>query len=105
MTTHNDIKPISYLKANSVNISQELKEDGEACKKLFNKETVMQKFEYKMVDTRDVESAGIFKGRQREDIEAYLNEFGQQGWELVNVDFRELEGGVEFAGIMKRALR
>jgi len=64
----------------------------------------MQKFEYKMVDTRDVESAGLFKGRQRVDIESYLNELGQQGWELVNVDFRELEGHTEFAGIMKREI-
>lgn len=64
----------------------------------------MKKFEYKMVDTRDVESAGIFKGRERKDIESYLNTFGKQGWELVNVDFRELEGGTEFAGLMKREL-
>lgn len=55
-----------------------------------------------MIDTRDVESAGLFKGRKREDIETYLNSLGEQGWELVNVDFRELEGGMEFAGIMKQ---
>lgn len=57
-----------------------------------------------MIDTRDVESAGMFKGRKREDIEAYLNKLGAEGWELVNVDFRELEGGSEFAGIMKKEL-
>lgn len=55
-----------------------------------------------MVDTRDVASAGVFKGRQREDVEAYLNELGSLGWELVNADYRELEGGAEFAGIMKQ---
>ena len=59
-------------------------------------------FEYKIVDTRDVASKGVFKGRSREDIESYLNQLGKQGWELVNADFRELEGGYEFAGIMKR---
>ncbi|GAA5135878.1 DUF4177 domain-containing protein [Thalassotalea piscium] len=64
----------------------------------------MKKFTYKMIDTRDVESAGMFKGRKREDIEAYLNKLGAEGWELVNVDFRELEGGSEFAGIMKKEL-
>jgi hypothetical protein len=57
----------------------------------------MKKYSYKIVDTRDVESAGLFKGRQREDVEAYLCALGEQGWELVNVDFRELEGGLEFA--------
>ena len=62
----------------------------------------MKKFEYKVVDTRDVESAGLFKGRERADIEEYLNTLGADGWELVNADFRELEGGFEFAGIMKK---
>ncbi|GHE88837.1 DUF4177 domain-containing protein [Thalassotalea profundi] len=64
----------------------------------------MTKFKYKIIDTRDVEAAGLFKGRKREDVEAYLNELGKDGWELVNVDFRELEGGSEFAGIMKKAV-
>jgi len=62
----------------------------------------MKNFEYKIVDTRDVPTAGVFKGRKREDVEAYLCDLGAKGWELVNVDFRELEGGLEFAGIMKR---
>ncbi|MBU3004768.1 DUF4177 domain-containing protein [Paraglaciecola arctica] len=62
----------------------------------------MNKFIYKIIDTRDVESAGLFKGRKREDVEDYLSSLGAQGWELVNVDFRELEGGLEFAGVMKK---
>lgn len=62
----------------------------------------MAKFIYKVIDTRDVESAGLFKGRKREDVERYLNSLGSDGWELVNVDFRELEGGLEFAGVMKK---
>lgn len=37
-----------------------------------NKEVMMNKFEYKVVDTRDVKSAGIFKGYERKDIETYL---------------------------------
>lgn len=62
----------------------------------------MKKYEYKIIDTRDVKSAGVFKGRLREDVEAHLSSLGAEGWELVNVDFRELEGGLEFAGIMKK---
>jgi len=62
----------------------------------------MKQYKYKIVDTRDVETAGLFKGRKREDVEAYLNVLGSEGWDLVNVDFRELEGGLEFAGIMKK---
>lgn len=60
------------------------------------------KFSYKIIDSADVKSAGLFKGKQREDVEAYLNKLGQDGWELVNVDFRELEGRLEFSGIMKK---
>jgi len=64
----------------------------------------MKKYLYKVIDTRDVETAGLFKGRKREDVESYLNSLGASGWELVNVDFRELEGGLEFAGVMKKEL-
>jgi hypothetical protein len=62
----------------------------------------MKQFDYKIVDTRDVETAGLFKGRKRQDVEAYLYSLGSDGWELVNVDFPELEGGLELAGIMKK---
>ncbi|REL25983.1 DUF4177 domain-containing protein [Thalassotalea euphylliae] len=64
----------------------------------------MQLYEYKIIDSSDVKSAGMFKGKKREDLEAYLNELGLQGWELVNVDFRELEGEFGFSGIMKKAI-
>jgi hypothetical protein len=65
-------------------------------------EEIMKKFEYKVVDSSDVQTAGFFKGRKREDIENYLNSLGAEGWELVNADFRELEGRLEFAGVMKK---
>mgnify|MGYP000719438208 CR=1 FL=1 len=64
----------------------------------------MKKYQYKIIDTRDVETTGLFKGRKREDVEAYLCSLGAKGWELVNGDFRELEGGLEFAGIMKKEI-
>lgn len=64
----------------------------------------MKTFKYKLIDTRDVETGGMFKSRKREDVEAYLNSLGAEGWELINVDFRELEGGSEFAGVMKKAV-
>lgn len=64
----------------------------------------MKKFEYKIVDSTDVPSAGVFKGRQREDLEAYLCALGQEGWEIVNVDFNELEGRSKFFGVAKREL-
>ncbi len=62
----------------------------------------MKKFEYKIIDSKDVSSAGLFKGRKREDLESYLSSLGSEGWEIINLDFRELEGGLDFAGIAKR---
>ena len=62
----------------------------------------MRKFEYKIIDSKDVASAGVFKGRQRADVEAYLCTLGQDGWEIINMDFRELEGRLEFSGVAKR---
>jgi hypothetical protein len=64
----------------------------------------MRKYEYKIVDSKYVESGGLFKGKKREDVEAYLNSLGKQGWELVNADFRELEGRLEFSGVMKKEI-
>lgn len=64
----------------------------------------MKKYQYKIIDSKDVESAGLFTSKKREDVEAYLNSLGTGGWELVNVDFRELEGRLEFSGVMKKEL-
>ncbi len=64
----------------------------------------MRKYKYKIVDSKDVEPAGLFKGKKREDVEEYLNELGKEGWELVNADFRELEGRLEFSGVMKKEI-
>jgi len=61
----------------------------------------MRKFEYKIIDSKDVASAGVFKGRQRADVEAYLCTLGEDGWEIINMDFRELEGRLEFSGVAK----
>ncbi len=59
-------------------------------------------WEYKIIDSADVASGGMFKGRKREDIEVYLNELGNEGWEIINLDFRELEGRAEFVGVARR---
>jgi len=63
----------------------------------------MKKFTYKIIDSRQIKKEGMFKSRKPEDIEAYLNALGSEGWEMVNIDFRELEGALEFAGVMKKS--
>ncbi len=62
----------------------------------------MRKWEYKIVDSKDVPCDGVFKGRNRAALEAYLNQLGAEGWELVNIDSLELEGRREFVGVAKR---
>lgn len=62
----------------------------------------MTRWEYLIVDSKDVAGGGLFKGKERPDVEAYLNNFGNEGWELVNLVFRELDHRFEFTGIAKR---
>ena len=63
----------------------------------------MRKWEYFVVASEDVPQ-GLLRGRTREDVKAYLNELGADGWEVVNIDFRELEERMEFVGVAKREL-
>ena len=46
----------------------------------------MKKWEYRIVDSKDVRGGGVFKGKERTDVEAYLNEFGRDGWEIINLE-------------------
>ncbi len=62
----------------------------------------MTKWEYKIVDAKDVSGGGIFKGKDRADLQTYLNGFGKDGWEIINLDFLELGNRFEFSGVAKR---
>jgi hypothetical protein len=62
----------------------------------------MKKWEYMIIDSSDVPSGSIFKGRDRAEVDRYLNEIGLQGWEIVNIDFRDLDNRMEFTGVAKR---
>jgi len=62
----------------------------------------MKKWAYRIVDSKDVSGGGVFKGKDRADVEAYLNELGKDGWEIINLDFRELESRFEFSGVAKK---
>lgn len=62
----------------------------------------MKKWEYKLIDSNDIKRDGLLKGRSRETIESYLGEIGAAGWEIVNMDFRELESRSSFTAIAKR---
>ncbi|CAM3503035.1 DUF4177 domain-containing protein [Parendozoicomonas haliclonae] len=66
-------------------------------------------WEYKIVDSEQAEKGGFLKGRTLEQAEAYLNALGQQGWEIIDLDFRmdpTMPGGpTVFNGVAKRAKR
>ncbi len=62
----------------------------------------MKRWEYMIIDSQVIPGGGIFKGKTSAEINSYLNELGDQGWEVINLDFRELERRLEFTGIAKR---
>jgi hypothetical protein len=61
----------------------------------------MTKWEYRVLDSKDIERNAL-KSRTSEAMESYLNELGEAGWEIVNIDFRELERRLSFVGVAKR---
>jgi hypothetical protein len=44
-----------------------------------------------IVDSKDVAGSGIFRGKYRTEVDKYMNQIGREGWEIVNLDFRELD--------------
>ena len=71
---------------------------------VFCQELVMVKWEYMIVDSKDVCGGGVFKGKARSDVDSYLSSIGRDGWEIINLDFRELESRFEFTGVAKREI-
>ena len=62
----------------------------------------MKKWEYMIVDSKDVSGGSIFTGKDRSQVDKYLNQIGQEGWEIINLGFRELDNRFEFTGVAKR---
>lgn len=62
----------------------------------------MKKWEYRFLDSMDIEEGGFLAVKSRGAIETYLNGLGDEGWEIVNLDFVEIEGRTSFVGIAKR---
>jgi len=62
----------------------------------------MKKWEYKLVDSLDIEEGDFLAVKSREAVEFHLNELGAQGWEIINLDFVEIEGRTSFVGVAKR---
>jgi hypothetical protein len=64
----------------------------------------MKKWEYKIVDSRNLKRQDLFGGSKSGEIEDYLNRLGAEGWEIINLDFYEMEGRGSFTGLAKREI-
>jgi hypothetical protein len=62
----------------------------------------MKKWEYMIVDSKDVPGGRMFRGKDRAEVDTYLNQLGEEGWEIVNLDFHELGNRFDFSGVAKR---
>ncbi len=65
------------------------------------------RWEYKLISTKDLPGGGFagMKERDRETIEAYLNQFGDEGWEIISVDFTDGLGSPSFFQALARRER
>jgi hypothetical protein len=63
----------------------------------------LKKWEYKVVDSTQV-SGGIFRGKKFQETEKFFNQLGQEGWEIINIDFNDVTGQMDFVGVVKREL-
>ncbi len=50
-------------------------------------------------------AGGIFRGKKFDEIEKYLNEMGKDGWEIINLDFNDVTGQMDFVGVAKREMK
>ena len=69
----------------------------------------MTKWEYKLIDSKKLSEAekSLFKQTRvtLEEAEAYLNKLGEEGWEIIDLDFDFLihDTGA-FVGVAKREI-
>jgi len=63
----------------------------------------VKKWEYKIIDSMRL-PGGIFRGKKFDEIEKYLNEIGEEGWEIINLDFNDVTGQMDFVGVARREL-
>ena len=62
----------------------------------------MTKWEYLFLTTADLEKRGFFKSVQPEDVEKYFNALGNDGWEIIAIDFIDTTSFIDFRGVARR---
>ena len=66
-----------------------------------------RRWEYKLIGSDDLAAGGLLgaKAADREAIEAYLNRLGEDGWEIVGIDFHEPSESPRFFQALARRER
>lgn len=62
----------------------------------------MTKWEYKFLNAADLERRGFFKNLEPDQVEEYFNSLGEEGWEIINVDFTDTTSFIDFRGVARR---
>ena len=66
---------------------------------------MLRRWEYKLISTNDVPSGGFLGIKERDALEAYLNQLGTEGWEIVSIDFTDTMQSPSFFQALARRER
>jgi Domain of unknown function (DUF4177) len=64
-----------------------------------------RRWEYKLISTNDVSGGGFWGIKEREAVEAHLNQLGDEGWEIVGIDFTDATQSPSFFHALARRER
>ena len=61
-----------------------------------------KQWEYRIVSSHEIDDTNWDGEYTLEEVNAYLNKLGKEGWEIVNLDMTEIEKLYNFFGVAKR---
>lgn len=64
----------------------------------------MTTWQYRLINSKDIPAESRMRGPSQAEVEQFLNGIGAEGWEIVNLDWRDLEGRMAFMGVAKRSV-
>lgn len=64
-----------------------------------------KKWEYRVVSSHEIQDKNWDGEHMIHEVSAYLNQLGQEGWEIINLDLTETERFYNFFGVAKRELK
>ncbi len=64
----------------------------------------MTVWEYKIVNSTEAEGGGLLSSPSKENLEAYLNALGAEGWEIIDLGVQDFDT-MAFVGLARRPRR